>query len=59
MTGFPANSDLSGSSAGEESACNTEDSGSVLGWGSSPGGHGNPLQYLAWRIPQGQRSLAG
>ena len=24
----------------------------ILGWGKSPGGgHGNPLQYFAWRIP--------
>ena len=28
------------------------DSGSVLGLGRSlRGGHGNPLQFLAWRIP--------
>ena len=33
-------------SAGEESACNEEDRGSVPGLGRSPGGgHGNPLQY--------------
>jgi len=26
--------------------------GSIPGLGKSPGGvHGNPLQYLAWRIP--------
>ena len=28
------------------------DMGSIPGSGRSPGeGHGNPLQYLAWRIP--------
>ena len=28
------------------------DTGSVLGLGRSPGGgHGNPFQILAWRIP--------
>ena len=28
------------------------DVSSLLGSGGSPGGgHGNPLQYLAWRIP--------
>ena len=35
------------------------DVGSVSGSGRPPGGgHGNTLQYLAWRIPQ-TRSLAG
>ena len=35
-----------GSSAGEESACNAGDSGSIPGSGSSPGeGIGYPLQY--------------
>ena len=34
-----------GSSVGKESACNAGDSGSILGWGRSPGeGNGNPLQ---------------
>ena len=38
--GFP------GSSTGKESACNTEDSGSIPGLGSSPRqGIGYPLQY--------------
>ena len=38
--GFP------GDSAGEESASNAGDLGSIPGWGRSPGeGHGNPLQY--------------
>ena len=31
---------------------NARDVGSISGSGRSPGGgHGNPLQYLAWRIP--------
>ena len=38
--GFP------GGSAGKESACNAEDSGSIYGLGRSPGeGIGYPLQY--------------
>ena len=38
--GFP------GGSAGKESACNEEDSGSIYGLGRSPGeGIGYPLQY--------------
>ena len=38
--GFPGGSDS------KESACNAEDSGSILGLGRSPGeGNGNPLQY--------------
>ena len=29
-----------------------KESVSVSGWGRSPaGGHGNPFQYVAWRIP--------
>ena len=44
--GFP------GRSAGKESACNEGYLGSIPELGRSPGGgHGNPLQYLAWRIP--------
>ena len=44
--GLPSDSD------GKESTCNAGDMGSVLGLGRSPGGgHDNPLQYLAWRIP--------
>ena len=36
----------------EESACSEGDLGSIPGLGRSPGGrHGNPCQYLAWRIP--------
>ena len=35
-----------GGSAGQESACNSEDPGSIPGSGRSPGeGNGNPLQY--------------
>ena len=37
--GFPGGSD------GKESACNAGDLGSIPG-----GGHGNLLQYIAWRI---------
>ena len=37
---------LSCGSAGEESACNVGDLGSIPGLGRSPGeGNGNPLQY--------------
>ena len=44
--GFPSGSD------GKESAYNAGDQGSIPGSGISPGGgHGNPLRYLAWRIP--------
>ena len=43
LWGFPGGSD------GKESACNAGDLGSVPG-----GGHGNPLQCLAWRIPMGR-----
>ena len=40
--GFPGGSD------GKESVCNAGDTGSIPGWGISPGeGNGNPLQY-AW-----------
>ena len=49
--GFPCGS------AGEESACNAGDLGSIPGLGRSPGeGKGYPLQYSglekAWRIPR-------
>ena len=41
-----------GGSDGKESACSAGDLSSILGLGRSPGkGNGNPLQYLAWRIP--------
>ena len=44
--GFP------GSSDGKASVYNVGDLGSIPGSGRSPGeGIGNPLQYLAWRIP--------
>ena len=37
---------------GKESACNVGDTGSVPGWGRSPGeGHGNPLQYSCRENP--------
>ena len=36
---------------GKES-CNAGELSSISGLGRSPGGgHGNPLQYFAWRIP--------
>ena len=45
-TGFPSGSE------GKESACNAGDLGSVPELGRFlGGGHGNPLQHLAWRIP--------
>ena len=41
-----------GGSEGKESACNEGDPSSVPGLGKSAGeGNGNPLQYLAWKIP--------
>ena len=41
-----------GGSDGTESTCNAGDLGSIPGSGISPReGNGNPLQYLAWRIP--------
>ena len=44
--GFPSGSD------GKESACNAGDLDLIPGLERSPGeGHGNLLQYLAWRIP--------
>jgi len=44
--GFPGGSDS------KEYACHVGDLGLIPGSGRSPGeGNGNPLQYLAWRIP--------
>ena len=44
--GFPGGSD------GKESACNSEDAGSIPGSGRSPGeGNGNPLQYFCLENP--------
>ena len=52
LMGFP------GGSEGKESACNSEDLGSIPGLGRSPGGgHGNPLQYSCLENIHGQRSL--
>ena len=52
--GFP------GGLAGEESACNAGDLGSIPGLGRSPGGgHGNPLQCSCLENPHRQKSLAG
>ena len=46
LLSFPGGSD------GKESACNVRNLGSIPGSGRSPGdGNGNPLQFLAWRIP--------
>ena len=42
---------LNGSDS-KESACSAGDPGSIPGSRRSPGeGNGNPLQYLAWRMP--------
>ena len=36
----------------KKTACSAGDLGSTSGLGRSPGeGNGNPLQYLAWKIP--------
>ena len=44
--GFP------GHSVGKESTCNAGDTDSIPGSGGPPGErHGNPFQYLAWKIP--------
>ena len=44
---------FSSGSDGNESACNVGDPGLIPGWGRSPGeGNGNPLQFLAWKIPR-------
>ena len=48
---------------GKESACNVEkagDTGSVPGWGRSPGGgQGNPLQYSCLENPMDGGSPVG
>ena len=60
LEGFWINWGLSGGSDGQESACNSEDVGSIPGLGGSPGeGNGNPLQYSFLENPHGQRSLVG
>ena len=52
--GFP------GGSEGKVSTYNAGDLGSILELGRSPaGGHGNTLQYLCLKNPNGQRSLVG
>ena len=41
----------------KKSACNVGDVGSIPGLERVPGGgHGNPLQYFAWRIPVDRRA---
>ena len=48
--GFPGGSDS------KEFACNAGDPDSIPGSERSPGeGNGNPLQYLAWRIPRPEK----
>ena len=45
-------SDFPGGSDGKASAYNVGDPSSIPESGRSPGeGNGNPLQYLAWKIP--------
>ena len=44
----------------KESTYSAGDTGSISGWGRSPGGrHGNLLQYTCLENPSGQRNLAG
>ena len=39
-------------SAGKESTCNARDLGLIPGLGRPlAGGHSNPLQFLAWKVP--------
>ena len=46
--------------SGKESACQAGDTDSIPGSGISPGeANDSPFQYSCWRIPVGQRSLAG
>ena len=41
-----------------DSACNVGDSGSIPGWGKSPGeGNGNPLQYYCFENPMDSESM--
>ena len=48
--GFPGGSVVKNPPA---NAGDAGDTGSIPGSGRSPGeGNGNPLQYLAWRIPR-------
>ena len=49
--------DFPGGSDGKASAYNAGEPGSIPGSGRSPGeGNGNPLQYLAWKIPWTEKS---
>ena len=53
----PNTQGLPDGSAGEESACNAGDTGSVPGSGRSPGGgNGNPLQYSCLENPMDRGS---
>ena len=48
---------IPGGSDGKAFAYNAGDPGSIPGLGRSPGeGNGNPLQYLAWKIPWTEES---
>ena len=50
LKGFPGGSD--GKKKKKKAACSAGDLGSTSGLGRSPGEeNGNPLQYLAWKIP--------
>ena len=52
--GFTGGSDV------KESTCNAGESGSIPGWGRSPGErNGHPLQYSYLENPHGQSSLVG
>ena len=44
--------DFPGGSDGKVSVYSARDPGSIPGLGRSPGeGNGNPLQYIAWKMP--------
>ena len=46
-----------GGSVGKQSACNVGDTGSVTGWGRSPGErNGNPLQYSCLKNSMDRRA---
>ena len=49
-----------GGSDGKESACGAGDTGSIPGWGRSPGGgHGNPLHYSCLENPMDRAAWRG
>ena len=52
--------ELTGGSAGKESACNAGDLSLIPGLGRCPGrGHGNPLQYSCLENPMDRGVAAG